>query len=191
MVIGPVEDVPHGARAAAAGATMEELGDGLVRGAPEALDPLPSISESAVFEEVASGDQPAPVAFLACLGPLSDHGPRAAFASDLLRAGGFAAAQSEPAQSPAALADAFKASGASVTCICGTDADYEALAEPVCAALRAAGARSIVIARRAADGDEALRAAGLSGHVYLGCDAAAILGELRSMAATSSSKEAH
>ena len=80
-----------------------------------------------------------------------------------------------------------------MTCICGTDADYEALAEPVCAALRAAGARSIVIARRAADGDgdEALRAAGLSGHVYLGCDAAAILGELRSMAATSSSKEAH
>lgn len=168
---------------------MEELGDGLVRGAPVTLAPLPSISEAGVFEELAAGAQPAPVAFLACLGSLPDHGPRAAFANDLLRAGGFLAAQSEPSLSPEALADAFKASGADVACLCGTDADYELHAEPACAALRAAGAASIVMARRPADGDEALRAAGLSGHVFMGCDAAKILGELRSTAATPSQPE--
>ncbi len=183
VVIGAVEDVSHGIQAAAAGATMEELGDGLVRGAPVTLTSLPSISEAAVFEEVAAGAQPAPVAFLACLGALPDHGPRAAFASDLLRAGGFLAAQSEPSLSPEALAGAFKASGADVACLCGTDADYEIHAEPACAALRAAGAASIVMARRPSDRDEALRAAGLSGHVFMGCDAAKILGELRSTVA--------
>jgi methylmalonyl-CoA mutase len=76
-----------------------------------------------------------------------------------------------------------------VACLCGTDADYELHAEPACAALRAAGAASIVMARRPADGDEALRAAGLSGHVFKGCDAAKILGELRSTAATPSQPE--
>ncbi len=191
VALGAVDDFEHGVRAAAAGATLREIGDGLVRGAPLHMEPLPSIRESAVFEDLMGTEGPAPSVFLACLGPLSAHGARSAFAHDLLCAGGFEVRSSGPDLAAEALADAFRSSGARVACLCGTDEDYEASAERVCAVLRAAGARSILMARRPADGDQSLRDAGLNGYIYAGCDAVTTLGELRELAAAPEHSEAH
>ncbi len=190
VVLGPVDDLPHAIRAAAAGATLEEIGEGLVRGAPLQRPPLPSFREAAVFEDLAPPGADAPAAFLACLGPLSAHSARSAFAEDLLRAGGFSVARSEPDLGPEALGEAFHASGAQVACVCagkGADAQLE---EATCTSLRAAGARFILLARRPSGGEEGVDAAGHTGHIFAGCDAATILEDLRAVAATSSHAEA-
>ena len=181
--------MPHAIRAAAAGATLVEIGGGLVRGAPIQRPPLPSFREAAVFEDLAPPGADAPVAFLACLGPLPAHSAQSAFAEDLLRAGGFSVARSAPDLSPAALGEAFNASGAHVACICAGRAVDAQLEEATRAALRAAGARATLLARRPSGDGEGPDAAGHTGHLFAGCDAATILEELRAVAANPSHAE--
>ena len=143
-----------------------------------------------MFEDLAAPGADAPAAFLACLGPLSAHSARSAFAEDLLRAGGFSVARSEPDLSPAALGEAFSGSGAQVACVCAGQAADAQLEEATCAALRAAGARFILLARRPSDSEGGVDAAGHSGHIFAGCDAATVLEDLRAVAATTSHAEA-
>lgn len=188
VVLGPIDGLDHGIRAAAAGATLEELGDGLVRGAPLTADPLPSIREAAAFEDLAEG--PALPAFLACLGALAAHSPRSQFAGDLLRAGGFDVVASTPGLDAEGLVAEFVASGARVACLCAADADLEEGAAAACEALRAAGAAAVVLARQPSDADGLLLAAGLHGHLHAGGNAVALLGELREAAAASPTPEA-
>ncbi|MEM9378870.1 MAG: methylmalonyl-CoA mutase family protein [Planctomycetota bacterium] len=181
VVVGSIEGFGHAVEAAAAGATLEALGSALVRGAPERAEPLPRFREASVFEDLSEAAERMdrrPGVFLACLGPLAAHGARATFATHLFDAGGLDVVQSDAGLDAAALAAAFEESGASFACLCATDDDYEASAEELCRALSGAGARSVLIARKPAPGDDALRAAGLDGHVHLGCDAEAVLRRL-------------
>ncbi|GAB2961403.1 methylmalonyl-CoA mutase small subunit [Amycolatopsis acidiphila] len=108
-----------------------------------------------------------PTIFLATLGPLASHTARAMFASNLFQAGGI-----EPVN-PGAVDDpveAFKASGATVACLCGSDKSYGEQANEVAAGLRAAGAKAVLLAGRP---DESYR--GISGFAHTGCDALAVL----------------
>jgi methylmalonyl-CoA mutase len=76
-----------------------------------------------------------------------------------------------------ALAAAFKASGAGLTCLCSSDKVYAAQATVAATALQAAGARHIYLAGRPGEQEPALRTAGVSHFIFAGGDALATLQE--------------
>lgn len=146
--------------------------------AGDRAEPLPLRRLAEPFEALrdraeASG---APRVFLACLGGLAEHGARAGFVRPLAQAGGFESVGEDQLGSLDDLAAAFAASGARVACVCGTDAQYAEAVEPLTSALRAAGATQVWVAGRPGAHEAAWRAAGVTGFVYVGCDALAALG---------------
>jgi len=75
----------------------------------------------------------------------------------------------------AALATAFKASGAALVCLCSSDKTYAGYATAAAKALQAAGARHIYLAGRAGEQEAALRGAGVNDFIFAGGDALAML----------------
>ncbi|MGY3544529.1 methylmalonyl-CoA mutase [Bradyrhizobium sp. USDA 4472] len=116
-----------------------------------------------------------PSVFLAALGTPADFTARATFAKSFFEAGGIQAIDSEGFADPATLAAAFKASGAPLVCLCSSDKIYAEHAEAAAGALQTAGARHIYLAGRPAEAEAALRAAGVTGFVFAGGDALAML----------------
>ncbi|MEU1132055.1 methylmalonyl-CoA mutase family protein [Streptomyces sp. NPDC005900] len=136
---------------------------------------LPRVRRDEAFEELrarsdahlaATGARPR--VFLAALGPAAAHTARATFAANLFQAGGIEAVHEPATVDAATAAEAFKASGASVACLCSSDALYAEQAEAVALALREAGADQVFLAGR---GDHA----GVDTQVFAGCDAVAVL----------------
>ncbi len=70
---------------------------------------------------------------------------------------------------PDALVAAFRDSGTTVVCLCGTDTAYADRADRLAAALRDAGAATVLLAGKPADH------AHVDGYVHTGCDALAVL----------------
>ncbi|MDA0567015.1 methylmalonyl-CoA mutase subunit beta [Streptomonospora sp. S1-112] len=89
-----------------------------------------------------------PRVFLATLGPAAAHTARAAFAGNLLRAGGIEPVGGDTAGGPAEAAAAFAASGARIACLCSADKVYAEQAAEAAAALKAAGAELVLLAGR-------------------------------------------
>jgi methylmalonyl-CoA mutase len=129
-----------------------------------------------------------PKVFLANLGTLADFTPRAAFAKSFFETGGIEAVDFLPASpsSPlpsgevrdfAALAAAFRASGAHLVCLCSSDKVYAQQAVAAAAALQAADARHIYLAGRPGEQEAALRAAGVGHFIFAGTDVLASLQE--------------
>ncbi|MEV4612626.1 methylmalonyl-CoA mutase small subunit [Kitasatospora sp. NPDC049258] len=119
-----------------------------------------------------------PRVFLAALGPAAAHTARLTFTANLLQAGGIETVVGQGTD-PAALAEAFTASGAGPAALCSADALYEEHAEPVAAALKAAGATRLLLAGRpAADREPGYRQAGVDEFVSAGGDAVALLTSL-------------
>lgn len=90
-------------------------------------------------------DRPAarPV-FLATMGSVADHTARATFAANLFAAGGIAV---DPAGATAGVGDVLAAyAGQPVACLAGPDAAYGEWGDDLVAALRAAGARHVILA---------------------------------------------
>ena len=127
----------------------------------EAFEALRSRSDAIL---AATGARPAMV--LAALGPAAVYTARSSFAANLFQAGGIETAlvEVEATGQPdlQALADAFTASGARVACICSSDALYAEYGEAAAAALKAAGARYVVLAGRPGDRREAYQAPALT-----------------------------
>ena len=73
---------------------------------------------------------------------------------------------------------AAKAHGAKVAVICSTDTKYEEQAEPLAAALKAAGARTVVLAGNPGANEARYRAAGVDRFIFIRCD---VLGTLRDL----------
>ncbi|MEZ5908523.1 MAG: methylmalonyl-CoA mutase family protein [Hyphomicrobiaceae bacterium] len=121
--------------------------------------------------------------FLANLGTPADFTPRATWTSNFLAAGGIAAPLNDGFATPAAAADAFKASGASMVAICSSDEVYARDAVAAVEALKAAGARHILFAGRPGALAPALEAAGMTHVVAAGMDAVTTLGELHRLLA--------
>lgn len=110
-----------------------------------------------------------PSVFLATLGPLAAHTARATFAANLFMAGGIEPVNPGVADGTDDLVAAFRESGTTVACLCGSDKAYAEQAAEVAAALREAGAASVLLAGRPADYPA------VTGYVYKGCDALAVL----------------
>jgi methylmalonyl-CoA mutase len=109
-----------------------------------------------------------PKVFLANLGKLADFTARATFAKSFFEAGGIAAVTNDGFASRDAMAAAFKASGATLACLCSSDAVYEAEAAEAVRAL--SGAAHIYLAGQPRKLRPALTAAGVDTFIFLGCD---------------------
>jgi methylmalonyl-CoA mutase len=123
----------------------------------------------------ASGGRPK--VFLANLGTPADFTARATFAKSFFETGGIEAVDTEGFTDPASLAAAFKASGATLVCLCSSDKIYAQQAMAAPKALQAAGARHIYQAGRPGELEAALRTAGVNEFVFAGSDALTVLQE--------------
>ncbi|NMH97693.1 methylmalonyl-CoA mutase family protein [Pseudonocardia acidicola] len=115
-----------------------------------------------------------PTAFLATLGPLAAYTARAGFARNLLQAGGIAAPDAGPTETPEDVVTAFTEAGTPVAVLCSTDVLYAERAEATAAALREAGARTVLLAGKPADPP----IPGVDGYLYAGCDALAVIDDV-------------
>ena len=120
-----------------------------------------------------------PTVFLASLGPLAVHSTRTTWMRNFLAAGGIeAAGGGDGFTSSTDAGHAFAGSGATIACLCSSDAVYGELAEATAALLKTAGARCVYLAGRPREQEAALKAAGVDDFIFAGIDAVAILSRL-------------
>ena len=124
-----------------------------------------------------------PTVFLASLGPLAVHAARTTWTGNFLAAGGIASITGEGFTNSADAGKAFAESGATVACLCSSDAVYAELGDATASLLKMAGAKKVYLAGRPKD-DAALKAAGVNAFIYAGCDAVEVLGKLQAELAT-------
>ncbi len=147
---------------------------------------LPRVRRDDAFEALrarsdarlaATGARPA--LFLAALGPAAAHTARVSFVSNLLQAGGIRPVHDPVTVDPDSVGEAFARSGATVACVCSSDALYAERGAATAAALKAAGAERVLLAGRPAAGPrEEYLAAGVDEFVFAGGDAVATLTSL-------------
>ncbi len=177
----------HGARrlqsvavAFTAGATLGEVTGVLRRGqgAGLRLAPLPSSRLAAGYEAMRSACQrfaakhgSAPKIYLACIGPLAKHKPRADFTTAFFAAGGFSIHQADGVSEAAVAARQAHESGAPMVVICGTDEAYVDFVPACCQALRGLGSTAkIILAGNPGEHEAAYRAAGLDDAISIKSD---------------------
>ncbi|MFB6815746.1 methylmalonyl-CoA mutase small subunit [Streptomyces sp. NPDC056347] len=140
---------------------------------------LPRVRRDEAFEALrarsdahlaATGQRPK--VFLAALGPAAAHTARASFAANLFQAGGIEPVHDPVTVDAATAADAFRASGATVACLCSSDTLYAEQAAEVAGALGAAGARRVFLAGRPGE------YAGVDEYVFAGSDVVTVLSSL-------------
>jgi methylmalonyl-CoA mutase len=146
------------------------------------FDALPSMRLAAPFERLRDKSDEflqthgvRPKIFLANLGTAADFTARATFAKSFFETGGIEAVDTPGSPDPAALATAFKASGAGLACVCSSDKVYAEEATAAAKALQAAGAKHIYLAGRPGELEAALREAGVGDFIFAGGDALAML----------------
>lgn len=110
-----------------------------------------------------------PKVFLATLGKLSEFTARATFARNFYEAGGIEAIAADGFKDRAEMLAAFRKSGTKLACLCSSDKVYEADAVEAAKELAAAGA-IVHLAGRPGDLEAALKGAGVTTFIYVGCD---------------------
>lgn len=169
-------------------ALMAQLARGATR-APSAgaapgiaVEALPSIRLAEPFEALRDRADAAPErpgVFLATLGNVADFSARAGFARNLFEAGGLAAPVpggfgADGRTDLDALVKAYRASGAKLACLCGSDGGYALEAIAAASALKAAGA-TVWLAGRPGPDQDALNRSGVEAFIFAGCDVLAML----------------
>jgi methylmalonyl-CoA mutase len=146
------------------------------------FDSLPPMRLAAPFEHLRDrSDQilrdkgARPKVFLANLGSPADFTARATFAKSFFETGGIEAVENQGFADPAALAAAYKASGAALACLCSSDKVYAERTATAAKALQAAGAKYIYLAGRPGEQEAAWRGAGVGVFIFAGGDALATL----------------
>jgi methylmalonyl-CoA mutase len=119
-----------------------------------------------------------PRVFLANLGEIAEHNKRSTWVWNLLAAGGIEGLTSD-GRDAAAAAEAFKASGASIACLCSSDEVYASRSRKAVKALKKAGGKRVLMADGPAK-QRALRAAGVDAFLFAGQDTIAALKDLHS-----------
>jgi methylmalonyl-CoA mutase len=119
-----------------------------------------------------------PAVFLANMGPVSHYTARATYSKNFFEAGGFAVATNSGFPDADAAAKAFAASGAPVAVICSSDKLYPDLVPQLAGKLKAAGAKSVVLAGNPGANEQAWRAAGVDKFIYVKCDVLVTLREI-------------
>ena len=148
---------------------------------PERLATPAKQRDAAVFERLRdASDQylektgARPRVFLAAVGQADDQHSDVRFVTDLLAAGGIAAAYSEGLEGPDDTAAGYEAAGSKAAIVCG---EAELIPE-VARALKAHGAMRVLVAGRPGDQAASWRASGVDGYLHPGCDALALLIDL-------------
>jgi methylmalonyl-CoA mutase len=116
-----------------------------------------------------------PKVFLANLGTLADFTARTTYAKNFFETGGIAAITNDGFASRSDMLSSFKASGASIACLCSSDPVYATEAVAVASALRGAGAKHIYLAGRPGELEAMLRGAGVDTFIHVGCNLLATL----------------
>ncbi|MGR7993711.1 methylmalonyl-CoA mutase family protein [Xanthobacter sp. ZOL 2024] len=155
----------------------------LVQEMPEVLAPLSAYAATAgdgaltpyriaePFEALRDkAETGAPKVFLAVLGPVAAFTARATFAKNFFEAGGIAAAVPDGFADLEALVAAFKASGTPFACLTSSDEVYGTEAAAAVKALKAAGASAVWLAGKPAAIEAELKAAGVDGFIFMGCN---------------------
>ena len=127
----------------AAGRSVDEIvGDDHTGDQTKAIAPLPIYRAAAPFEAlrmaskvIESSRGKAPTAYLAKIGPIKEHKPRADFSAEFMAVGGFTITGG----------DAPAESDADVVVICSTDENYETLVPKLAAELKQAAPERMVV----------------------------------------------
>jgi len=139
-------------------------------------EPFEALRDAADTYTAKTGKRPR--VFLANLGEIVDHNRRSTWVWNLLAAGGIEGLTSDGYKDAQAATDAFKSSGADVACLCSSDAIYAQEAKAAAKALKAAGAKHVLMAGAPGDDEAALRQAGVDAFLFAGQDAVAALQSL-------------
>lgn len=133
-------------------------------------EPFEILRDHADAMKAKTGKQPE--VFLACLGPIAKHNARASFAANFFAAGGIAANMGNaPYDSLETLGADFKASGAVLCCICGSDDQYAEIGEEAAMELRNSKEDArIYLAGRPGELESTLKTAGVDDFIYVGAD---------------------
>ncbi len=132
-------------------------------------------SWAADFEGLRDEPVAAPV-FLATLGPVAAHSTRAGFAANALAAGGIGVVTAGATAGVDDVLAGYRDAGSPVACLAGTDVAYAEHGVETIAALRAAGARTVLLAGTPA----AARLEGLiDDHITFGTDIPALCRRIR------------
>lgn len=152
---------------------------------PTAIPPLTPHPFAQPFEELRDASDAwqashgkRPRVFLANMGPTSHHIARATYAKNFFEAGGFEVIGNNGFRDGTAAAKAFADSGATIGVICSSDKLYPEVVPQVAPKLKAAGARSVVLAGNPAANETAWRSFGVDRFIFIKCD---VLATLRAM----------
>ena len=172
--------------AAAAGATVTQLAAALrSTRQPTVIKPLAAHRDAEIFERLRDASDVwlaengvRPRMFLANMGPVPDHKPRAAFATNFFEAGGIEAIANDGFETSEEAAEAFAAAGAAMVVICSSDARYPDLVPELARELEQRGARTVLVAGKPGDYEASWREAGVTGFIHIGCDQYRMLADL-------------
>ena len=109
---------------------------------------------------------------LICLGEPKRHKARETFASDFFAAGGLKT--TSLALSADSGLSTYQADQTPIVCFCGSNEDYDNLADALVSELRTAGAQRILLASQS-------EVAGVDDRIFKGCNAVAVLGKTLSL----------
>lgn len=138
--------------------------------------PFEDLRDASDAWQAAHGKRPR--VFLANMGSAAHHTARATYAKNFFEAGGFEVAGNIGFADADAAAKAFAESGATVAVICSSDKLYPQVVPQLTPKLKAAGARSVVLAGNPGANEAAWRDAGVNRFIFMKCD---VLGTLREM----------
>jgi methylmalonyl-CoA mutase len=138
--------------------------------------PFEELRDASDAWQAAHGKRPR--VFLANMGPVAHHTARATYAKNFFEAGGFEVMGNNGFRDADAAAKAFADSGATVAVLCSSDKLYPEVVPQVAPRLKAAGARSVVLAGNPGANEAAWRASGVDRFIFIKCD---VLSTLREM----------
>ncbi len=174
-------------QAAASGANLAELARacGFEGSAYNLIPPLEPRSFAEPFEELRDASDAwqaahgrRPRVFLANMGPIAQHSARAMYAKNFFEAGGFEVIGNDGFGAAESATAAFSESGARIAVICSSDPLYQEFVPALAPQLKAAGARSVIVAGAPGENAEPWQAAGVDRFIFIKCDVLATLREL-------------
>ena len=174
-------------QAAETGATVGQLSTALYPKGSTAthVEPLAIHPYAAAYEELRdASDRYAektgkrPLVFLANMGKPTDFIARSTYSLNFFQAGGFQAITNNGFADAAPAAAAFAESKAKIAVICSSDKKYQTVVEETAKQLRAAGARTVILAGNPGANEAKYRAAGVNRFIFVRCDVLGTLQEL-------------
>jgi methylmalonyl-CoA mutase len=176
-------------KAAEAGATLGHISAALASakdlGPLARVEPLAIHPYAAAYEELRDAADrytaqagARPQVFLANMGTPAECIARSTYALNFFQSGGFGVVNNDGFAEPDAAAAAFGKSGAKIAVICSTDKKYETVVESTAPRLKAAGARTVILAGNPGANEAKYRAAGVNRFIFIRCDVLGTLHEL-------------